>query len=658
MNRQEFDKLAESKQYAYHRKHYAAVRDIESSLRTAERNIIRDMGKYMPPNVVDPNAWLKLNAGPDALANLRKKAMELPEPQRKSWLSKLDKPSWRAQITNKTALYKRIEMEGLTAQRSINSTLNATLRGAAMEGYSRQMFEVQKGVGMGWSFDLPNVRQADAMARRVLNTKYTANLTKRHNDLIKEQITGGIIAGKSEKDIAKTINENSGAQIWESKRLVRTEITAAGAEGELEALRDMESEFGIKMRYRFYATLDERTCPVCGALDLQDFGTDEAEEGVNKPPMHPNCRCVIQPVIDGETKEEIVRVGRDENGKNVIMPPGMTYAEWKEQFIDAKTEPMFSGEPIASANYVITPDVVDGELTVRVEEKSAVNVNVQTDATGKVLPPNLGAGGVYNMVTPQLINDAFRSQGAQYDEKILHDYVEKYKDELEPYDPDKLRERINSLRGVKGNEEVVKAYDDVQELINNPPERTAYQSGPPTEITKEDVDRMSSEQKLNNRDWERVADYTYGSRPYNAPLQQRSDLPYLEAENVEKIKELETVVSKAELNQPVTVFRGDDIRDLAFMKPGDVKRFNSFTSTSASLSKANDFGENVIPGGIPGLMRIDIPAGKGIALPIGIMSEYTNEAEVLLQRGAWLEYLGTKEVYNRIPIMEFRLIVP
>jgi len=115
-------------------------------------------------------------------------------------------------------------------------------------------------------------------------------------------------------------------------RLVRTEITAAAAEGELQALKDKEEEFGVKMRYRFYATLDERTCPVCGELDLQDFDPADAKEGENKPPMHPNCRCVIQPAMDGETKENIIRRGRDEDGKGKVMPAGMTYKDWKEEY--------------------------------------------------------------------------------------------------------------------------------------------------------------------------------------------------------------------------------------------------------------------------------------------------------------------------------------
>ncbi|MDR1954482.1 MAG: minor capsid protein [Candidatus Methanoplasma sp.] len=347
MNRQDFDELAEKKQYVYHRRHFAAVRSIENSFRIAEKNIIRDLSKYMPPSVVDPETWLKLNAGPDALANLRRKAMELPEPQRSAWLARLDKPSWRAQISNKNALYKRIDMEGLTAQRTINDTLNKTLRGVAAEGYTRQMFEVQKDVDVGWSFDLPNTQQADAMVRRVMKPKYVENLTRGLSDNIKQTITAGILSGKSMEGIAKDVQELTGDEVWKAKRLVRTESTAAAAEGELEALNDKGIEY-----YTFRCGMDEKTCPVCGALDRQDFRVEDAEAGVNFPHMHPNCRCWIQRKMSEEKKKNLVQSGKvrdPETGKwkSQNLPPGMTYEQWKERYAKAGTADRDSIKPKA-----------------------------------------------------------------------------------------------------------------------------------------------------------------------------------------------------------------------------------------------------------------------------------------------------------------------
>lgn len=44
-------------------------------------------------------------------------------------------------------------------------------------------------------------------------------------------------------------------------------------------------------QYSFMACLDEKTCSVCGMLDMQILNVDEARIGVNYPPMHSGCRC-------------------------------------------------------------------------------------------------------------------------------------------------------------------------------------------------------------------------------------------------------------------------------------------------------------------------------------------------------------------------------
>lgn len=44
------------------------------------------------------------------------------------------------------------------------------------------------------------------------------------------------------------------------------------------------------------ATLDSRTCPYCGALDGKRFDVDKGP----RPPVHPNCRCLVAGSVDGE----------------------------------------------------------------------------------------------------------------------------------------------------------------------------------------------------------------------------------------------------------------------------------------------------------------------------------------------------------------------
>ena len=193
------------------------------------------------------------------------------------------------------------------------------------------MFEIQKDLGLGWNFAVPNTRKADAMVKRILKTQYTENLTIAHVEDIKQKITAGILSGKTTKQIAEDVQEGSDDELWRTKRLVRTELTSAAAEGELEAIKEMKYD-----NYRFYATIDEKTCPICGDLDMEVFPVNDAMEGKNKPAMHPNCRCVIHSAPSDEQKEDIkrnIKVTDPETGKKMYkdLPPGMTFNQWQAE---------------------------------------------------------------------------------------------------------------------------------------------------------------------------------------------------------------------------------------------------------------------------------------------------------------------------------------
>lgn len=80
-------------------------------------------------------------------------------------------------------------------------------------------------------------------------------------------------------------------------RLIRTETNRVHNAAEKAAYE----EEGIT-EYRFLATLDGRTCDVCGALDGKTFPVSEAKEGINYPPLHPNDRCTTTAVIEDKTE--------------------------------------------------------------------------------------------------------------------------------------------------------------------------------------------------------------------------------------------------------------------------------------------------------------------------------------------------------------------
>lgn len=129
------------------------------------------------------------------------------------------------------------------------------------------------------------------------------------------------------EDLNKTIKrftETMEVDKSNARRLIQTEASRIATTAGIDAYK----ELGLK-KYVFLATLSEKTCPVCGALDGQIFDIEKAEAGVNLPPMHPYCRCTtkayVPDVLSGGT-----RTARNpETGKTEIVE-NQTYVEWRD----------------------------------------------------------------------------------------------------------------------------------------------------------------------------------------------------------------------------------------------------------------------------------------------------------------------------------------
>lgn len=87
-------------------------------------------------------------------------------------------------------------------------------------------------------------------------------------------------------------------------------------------------------KYQILATLDNKTCDICGELDGKIFLVKDAVIGLNSPPFHQGCRCTTIPYYDDTPTEELTRVARDpETGKTYEVPADMTWKEWKEKYL-------------------------------------------------------------------------------------------------------------------------------------------------------------------------------------------------------------------------------------------------------------------------------------------------------------------------------------
>ena len=87
------------------------------------------------------------------------------------------------------------------------------------------------------------------------------------------------------------IKKKFGVSSNDAKRLALTEMTRVRMDARLSRFKDN----GVDS-YKYNAIIDSRTSDICTGLNGMVFKLEDAEAGVNLPPMHPYCRSSVLPV--------------------------------------------------------------------------------------------------------------------------------------------------------------------------------------------------------------------------------------------------------------------------------------------------------------------------------------------------------------------------
>ena len=102
-------------------------------------------------------------------------------------------------------------------------------------------------------------------------------------------INEGILQGQGIPKIARNLKKNiSDLTSKRSKVIARTEIIRGYNQASINRYKNN----GIRM-YEWLTAFDDRTCDDCAGMD----GSRHPVDGGVRPPLHPNCRCTVIPVI-------------------------------------------------------------------------------------------------------------------------------------------------------------------------------------------------------------------------------------------------------------------------------------------------------------------------------------------------------------------------
>ena len=125
------------------------------------------------------------------------------------------------------------------------------------------------------------------LVERIAEHKRKLSLT------LKEELSKGLIRGDSLQDMSRTFSKKMDLSYSNALRIIRTESCWIMNEATVNNYKDN----GIK-EYEFMAFLDSKTSKECKSLDGKKFSIEEYQTGVNLPPLHPNCRSCVIPVVE------------------------------------------------------------------------------------------------------------------------------------------------------------------------------------------------------------------------------------------------------------------------------------------------------------------------------------------------------------------------
>lgn len=289
---EELDKVAKMTEKEVMKKLSALYRD---AFRSIEKEVNDFMMKYAVDHKLD-YATVTQMLTPIDLAEYNQRIEELYAMYRDTGSEyikiEIDRLNARAKITRLQALQDAINVELTKVTHEYQMTLEDTLIGLFTEQYK----EVSELMGV-----MAPVINREAI-KTIIEYPYAGKMFSdriwdnkdalvKH---IKQNLTAGIIRGDSIQKMSRQLKKDLNVLYYQAERLVRTETNYAMNQGHLKGYADS----GVVEKYEFLAAIDSRTSKLCKNQNGKVYKLSDATVGVNYPPLHPNCRSTVIPVLE------------------------------------------------------------------------------------------------------------------------------------------------------------------------------------------------------------------------------------------------------------------------------------------------------------------------------------------------------------------------
>jgi SPP1 gp7 family putative phage head morphogenesis protein len=214
--------------------------------------------------------------------------------------------------------------------------LEPATRGEVEDGEHWSATYIRAAYSRGWENAMERLQEAGVstagidrdifdlgVPRRQLRRLYTRaydnlkNIAEGDLQPIRETLTQGLADGWNPRKMAdKLTDEVRSLQRARAEVLARTEVINSYADATLDRY-DRAGQSGVTVSGEFATADDARVCPICESIEGAEFTTNEMRDETFefdpstdpdavpsdagtypvKPPVHPQCRCAILPVI-------------------------------------------------------------------------------------------------------------------------------------------------------------------------------------------------------------------------------------------------------------------------------------------------------------------------------------------------------------------------
>ena len=245
-------------------------------------------------------------------------------------LDKYVKGNYKARITRLEQLQAQIYAKAKEIYTQEEKTHTACYNDVLNDSYYKAIYDTQMGTGYDFAFS----NLDDNLVNSVLSERWSGkNYSQRiwgNTDILAESVSeivgGALLSGQSIAKTSRQIRERFNVGKYYADRLVRTETNHFHNQADAMAYEEMDVD-----KYVFLAVLDNRTSEICQKYDNKVIDLKDKQEGVNFPPLHPNCRSTTRAYMGEEIEKTLKRRARNPiTGENEVID-NISYREWAEK---------------------------------------------------------------------------------------------------------------------------------------------------------------------------------------------------------------------------------------------------------------------------------------------------------------------------------------